>query len=182
MRRQRGRYVDGTASVIAAKSKLSAIATRACRSGSGSALPRFSARRRIPAQAVALKKYRGWIEPLSSTCDNEHTLASLGQAEILSVEDSPGGSARGSSNHTRVRPFAPWRDDGGILSNQGREEASEGVVGCAEHAGDVFPEDARSCPPRNKSNMVDCICKATKLQREVAAVIGQRLAQPRDGK
>lgn len=46
-------------------------------------------RRAIPARAFSLKKYFEGIEPCSSTCDNEHTAASLGQAEILGVQDPP---------------------------------------------------------------------------------------------
>ena len=41
---------------------------------SGSALWRFVARRNIPAHAVELKKYRGGIEVVSSTCDNNTRL------------------------------------------------------------------------------------------------------------
>jgi hypothetical protein len=44
----------------------------------GKALPRFSARRRIPEQALALKKYRGSIGPVSSIEESEDTPTSLG--------------------------------------------------------------------------------------------------------
>lgn len=84
----------------------------------GRALPRFAARRSIPAHAFELKKYRRGIEPLSSTCDNEHTAAALGQSEELGVEDPPRDCARGSKSHTRVRPFSPWRNEGGVLSRK----------------------------------------------------------------
>lgn len=57
----------------------SALERRAERSCSGNVLPLASARRSIPAQAFSLKKYLGGIESVSSTCDNEHTTASLGQ-------------------------------------------------------------------------------------------------------
>ncbi|MEN9418397.1 MAG: hypothetical protein RI988_2017, partial [Pseudomonadota bacterium] len=58
---------------------------------SGSSRPRRSARRRIPRQAVALKKYRGGTLPASSSVsDNEHTAASLGHSEVLSVQHSVG--------------------------------------------------------------------------------------------
>ena len=86
-----------------------------CRAG-GRVLPLFAARRSIPAQAFELKKNRCGIEPLSSTCDNEHTTASLGQSEELGVEDPPRDCARGSKSHTRVRPFSPWRNEGGVLA------------------------------------------------------------------
>src|SRR5438067_412908 len=64
-------------------------AISASESAGGSVFPRVAARRRIPAQAVALKKYRCGIEPFSSTCDNEHTAASLGHSEILGIENPP---------------------------------------------------------------------------------------------
>jgi hypothetical protein len=44
----------------------------------------------MPRQAVALKKYRCGTLPDSKMSDNEHTAASLGQSEVLSVQDSVG--------------------------------------------------------------------------------------------
>jgi len=54
----------------------------------GNLLPRFSARRRIPAQAFALIKYFCGTS-VSKTCDNKHTAAALGHSEILSVKHPP---------------------------------------------------------------------------------------------
>jgi hypothetical protein len=51
-------------------------------------LPLFSARRRIPAQAFWLKKNLGGSSPISKVSDNEHTAASLGHSEVLSVKHS----------------------------------------------------------------------------------------------
>src|SRR5690606_26789074 len=45
---------------------------KARRNIGGSSFPRFSARRRIPRQAVALKKYRCGSSPVSKMSDNEH--------------------------------------------------------------------------------------------------------------
>jgi len=140
-------------------------------------LPRFAARRRIPAQAFELKKNRGGIEPLLSTCDNEHTAASLGQAEILGIENPPRDCSLGSSNHTRVRPFPPRRSDGGIFSRQSCEESPEGVVLDTEDAGDVFPDDDGGLSSGSMSKIVNCICKPYKFEGEVAAVIVQGLAE-----
>jgi hypothetical protein len=53
-------------------------------------LPRLAARRRIPAQAVALKKYRGGSAPVSKTSDNEDATAPLWNSEVLSVKNSVG--------------------------------------------------------------------------------------------
>jgi hypothetical protein len=44
----------------------------------------------MPLQAVALKKNRRCTAPVSSTSDNEHTAASLGHSEVLSVENPVG--------------------------------------------------------------------------------------------
>jgi hypothetical protein len=51
----------------------------------GNARPRDSARRRIPAQAFALKKYRCGTSPVSKTSDNEHTVPSLGDGAAVAV-------------------------------------------------------------------------------------------------
>jgi len=56
----------------------------------GRFFPRFSARRRIPLQAVALKKNRCGTLPVSKTSDNEHTTAALGHSKVLSVKNSVG--------------------------------------------------------------------------------------------
>src|SRR5438876_4410862 len=56
----------------------------------GNARPRFVARRRIPFAARGLKKNRlGNVAESSKTCDKEHALASLGEAEILAVQHAP---------------------------------------------------------------------------------------------
>src|SRR3990172_4077084 len=67
-----------------------AAANRASRNCSGNSRPRFSARRRIPRQAFALKKYFGGTSPVCKTSDNEQTTASLGDAEPLSVKNAVG--------------------------------------------------------------------------------------------
>ncbi len=56
----------------------------------GSSFPRFSARRNIPRQAVALKKYRCGSAPVSKTSDNEHATAPLWNSKVLSVKNSVG--------------------------------------------------------------------------------------------
>jgi hypothetical protein len=96
----------------------------------GNFFPLFSARRSIPAHAFELKKYRCGIEPLSSTCDNEHTTASLGQAEILGIKDPPRDCSFGSIHSTSVLPFAPWRFQWAIFPGKASQKASEGIVLC----------------------------------------------------
>jgi hypothetical protein len=60
-------------------------------------LPRLAARRRIPRQAVALKKYRCGTLPASKISDNEHTPPSLRygvlvpvHSHVLSVQNPDG--------------------------------------------------------------------------------------------
>jgi hypothetical protein len=114
---------------------------RANSNASGNAFPRFSARRSIPAHAVELKKYLDGIEVVSSTCDNEHTAASLGHSEILGVEDAPRDCSRGAKHTTSVRPFSPWRLKLAILAGKRSKKAPECVVFGAEDSGHVFPDD-----------------------------------------
>ena len=80
-----------------------ACSNAVCSKG-GNDLPRFAARRRIPAQAARLKKNRGGIAPPSRTCDNEHATAALGESEMLSVENPPSEPCPRPGNHTHVRP------------------------------------------------------------------------------
>lgn len=42
----------------------------------------------MPEQALALKKYRCGTSPISKMSDNEHTSASLGHSEELSVKNA----------------------------------------------------------------------------------------------
>jgi hypothetical protein len=51
----------------------------------GNRFPRPAARRKIPAQALALKKYRCGTSPVSKTSDNEHTLPSLWDGTSVAV-------------------------------------------------------------------------------------------------
>ena len=82
-------YLDQSTVAVEVGAK-PATASSARRKGGGSSFPRFAARRRIPAQAFGLKKYRDGTAPVSKTADNEHTLAALGQSEILSVKNAVG--------------------------------------------------------------------------------------------
>jgi|SRR5690606_34311720 len=68
----------------------SAALSSASLKGSGNTFPRFSARRRMPRHAVALKKNRCGTSPVSKISDNEHTTAPLWNSEVLSVKNSVG--------------------------------------------------------------------------------------------
>ena len=63
--------------------------------------------------------------------DKEHTPASLGHSKILRVLNDPRCFSAGSNNQTRVCPLLlSARNEGGIVSHQRSEEASEGVIIC----------------------------------------------------
>jgi len=85
-------------------------------------LPRFSARRRIPAQAFGLKKNRGGRFPTSKMCDNEDSTTTLGYSKVLSVKDA-------------VRELVPALcqrpEDGTKVPSSSRRQDT----------GDVFPDD-----------------------------------------
>ena len=109
-----------------------ATTVRAAKSCGGSAFPRAFARRSIPAQALADRKYFGGIGPCSKTLDKltrhgkyEDTAPPLGNPEVLGVERSPRHSPSSSIDHTSTRPF--FNDNGLILAREGCEEAAEGV-------------------------------------------------------
>jgi hypothetical protein len=57
---------------------------------SGSFLRLLAARRKIPEQALALKKYRCGTSPVTKISDNEDAAAALGNSEVLSVKNSVG--------------------------------------------------------------------------------------------
>jgi hypothetical protein len=124
---------------------IAATRSKAVRSNGGNDLPRFSARRKIPAQAFALKKYRSGSVPPSSTANNEDATTTLGHSEELSVQNSVSDPI----------PEPCQRPDDGSKrpSSVNRQDA-----------GDVFPDDPAGSDSRSQSE---------KLQREVAARVIQ---------
>ena len=137
---------------------------------------RRPSRRAIPASAFALKKYLGGIEPVSSTCDNEHATASLGQAEILGVQNPPRDCSFGSIHTTSVLPFFPWRLQLAVFPSKRAKKASEGVPFVAEDAGDVLPDDDAGGLSLAGANIVNCICKLHVFDGEGAARVGEAFA------
>src|SRR5579872_6423491 len=69
---------------------LSMTCLSAASKATGNVRCRFAARRRIPRQAVALKKNRCGISPVSKMSDNEDTTASLGYSKVSSVQNPVG--------------------------------------------------------------------------------------------
>src|SRR5690606_5379221 len=73
-------------------------------------------------------------------CDNEHAAASLGDSEMLAVEDAPGHLAAVPSDHSGVGPFARSRHWNLGLEER-FEDGSEIATGSgAECAGNVLPD------------------------------------------
>ena len=152
---------------------------RAASRRAGSDLPRLLARRRIPVQAIWLKKYLGGIESITTTCHKKHAFASLGNTEILCVEYPPRDAAAGSRHTTCVRPFGPWWSQFAAFAGQRAQKASEGVGFVGEDAGDVFPDDDRGWLVQLLAGFIDDICKLRVFQGERAARV--REAFPRTG-
>ena len=140
-------------------------------------MPRRAARRRIPVQACALKKYFDGIEAISTTCHKKHTLAALGDTEILSVEHAPGDAPPGSRHTTRVRPFFPWRFERTAFSGQCSQEMPEGVAAVVEDAGDVFPDERCRRAAVLVAGLVDGMCKLHIGKGQGAARVIQSLAR-----
>jgi hypothetical protein len=127
----------------------------------GSAFPRRSARRRIPAHAFGLKKNRcGTAEVSTRMSDNEDTLPSLWDgtrvsvhSDILSVQDSVGPP---------IPAFSQPPDEG--------TKSPSSVL--RQDTGDVFPDD----PARAK-----CASQSKEVQSEATARVGKSLSQSCDG-
>ena len=130
-----------------------ATCSNAIRSKGGNFLARFAARRSIPAQAFALKKYRCGTSPVSKMSDNEDATASLGHSEELSVQHSPGAT---------IPEFRQRPDDGAKVPPAVR----------GQDTGDVFPDD----PPRPQS-----ASKPAKLDGQVATRILQAATSSGEG-
>ena len=119
---------------VAGSLKSSATRSNARRNVVGKALPRFSARRRIPLQAVALKKYRCGTSPVSKMSDNEDAAAALWNSEVLSVKNSVCDPIPELPQHPEEgseRPSSVDRQDAGdVLPNQpaGPQSASKASV------------------------------------------------------
>jgi hypothetical protein len=138
---------------IAASLHAPATACKAWRKIVGNSFPRLAARRSIPAQAFALKKYRCGTPPVSKMSDNEDTTASLGHSEELSVQHSPG---------TAIPEFRQRPEDCAKIPSTVRRQ----------DAGDVFPDN----PPRPQS-----ASKAGKLDGQLATRILQAASSSGDG-
>ena len=157
-----------------------ATADKARCKGMGKTFPRFSARRSIPAHAVELKKYAGGIEPRTSTCDNEHTAASLGQSDKLGVENPPCDCPFGSKHSTSVCPFSPCRDEDITFAGNASKEAAEGVCLVTQDSRYIFPYDHAGRQAVFGPDIVDGVGEDDVSQRQLAARVVEAAPQPRD--
>jgi hypothetical protein len=142
-----GDYVPSLPLIVICAARSNAV----CSEG-GNCLPRFAARRRIPLQAVALKKNRGGTSPVSRISDNEHASAALWNSEVLSVQHSVGEP---------IPEFDQPSEDGTkVPSSIARQDA-----------GDVLPhQPSGPC----------AISKPEKLERQVATVVSQSASKAGD--
>jgi hypothetical protein len=106
----------------------------------------------MPAQARWLKKYRCGTSPVSKIADNEHTLASLGQSEILSVQNSVSEP---------IPEFAQPSEEGAKVPSSRRRQ----------DAGDVLPKNPTGAQP---------ISQSQKFKGQVAACVGHASSQSGD--
>ena len=119
----------------------------------GKSFPLLSARRRMPLQAVALKKYRCGTSPVSKISDNEHTAASLGHSEVLSVKKPVGEPIPEDSQEpeegSKIPPSVRRQDAGDVLPDQpagpiaasncteGKHEVATRIVQSLSESGDT---------------------------------------------
>jgi hypothetical protein len=130
-----------------------ATCANAVRSKGGNTRARFAARRSIPAQALALKKYRRGTPPVSKMADNEDATAPLRDSEELSVQHSLGATVP----EVRQRP-----EDGTKVPPAVRRQNTR----------DVFPDD----PSRPQS-----ASKLAKLDGQLATRIIQAASSSSNG-
>lgn len=116
---------------------------------------------------VSPGKTQGYENPEQRTHE-----ASLGQAEILSVQDPRCDCSFGAIHTTSVLPFFPWRLQLAVFPSKRAKKASESVPFVAEDAGDVFPDDDAGGLSLAGANTVNCICKLHVFYGEGAAGIG----------
>ena len=120
-------------------SKAATAASARCKAW-GNSFPRFSARRRMPAQAVGLKKYRGAIGPVSSVEDNEHAAPPLRHSEPLRIKHGPLDEPLWTQDHALGLPAVGGRID--VASCQcANHDSKVSAAVCAERSGDVFPQE-----------------------------------------
>ena len=138
----------------------------------------------MPRQAVALKKNRGAISPVSKICESEHTDAPLRHVEELRVQSCPLDKPERAGSHSGISPpvsrytkLAPSH-----FSNHG-SKVSPAVAGV--ESWDVLDEQPSesavpSCSVNNshcvKEKSASCCCSILILQPRSFSSYGEILA------
>lgn len=138
-----------------------AAAAKATFSKGGSDRLRFSARRRIPAAALWLKKYLSGTSCVSKTSDNEDTTTSLGHSEPLSVKQTVGEPI----------PHVPQRpEDGSQITPPPRRQKTADVFDETPPRADLA-EDSLILEPETRARSIQTCtfsCDADVLAREAS--------------
>jgi len=136
-----------------------AASVSASRKGPGNTLPRFAARRSMPAQAFALKKYRCGRSPVSRISDNEDTPSSL--------RDSPSKPVHSHvlSVQRSVRPPIP--------------EFFQAPEECPKIPSSVRRQDSGHILPHHPSGAY-ALSQSKKFEGQVRTVVSQAAAQSGD--
>jgi hypothetical protein len=133
----------------------------------------------MPRQAVALKKNRRGTSPVSKVPDNEHTAASLGHSEELSVKHSVGEPVpefdQAPEDGTKIPSSSRRQDAGDVLPNQpsGPQAVSqpkifEGQVAAAIRQSASETRDTERLARCSSDQKVDWLVLASLDAREVA--------------
>jgi hypothetical protein len=128
-----------------------ARAVRASAKACGDSRPRFSARRKIPAAALGLKKNRSGTVSSSTSANDEDASPPLGHSEVSAVQHSPGEV---------VKPEVAQRRE------YDGEVSSRSVLRAGKESGNVLKED-----PSAWANKL--ICDAGEFEEESGSLAGE---------
>ena len=136
-------------------------------------MPRFPARRRMPLQAVALKKNRCGTAVVSKISDKEDAAAALWNSEVLSVKHAPCEAVRCWDARNDAAVLPAFLRDGEALAGEDSQKARKVLSSIArKDAGDVLPDQPAG--PISASNV-------SIGEHEVATRIIQSFSEAGDG-
>lgn len=138
----------------------------------GNVFPLFPARRRIPAQAVSLKKNRGSIFPVSSVEDSEHAAPALRHSEPLRVKHAPFDKTGVTQRHAFRAP-AVCGDIEAASCHRASHDSKISAPVAAEGSWYVLPDE-----PPCSAKMSSCIEYPYLFVEEAGACAGEAIALP----
>lgn len=138
----------------------------------GNVFPLFPARRRIPAQAVALKKNRGAIFPVSNVEDSEHAAPPLRHSEPLRVKHAPLDKPGVTQRHAFRAP-AVCGDIEAASCHRASHDSKISASVAAEGSRHVLPDE-----PPCSAKMSSCIEDPYLFVEEAGAFAGEAVALP----